>query len=278
MNPRFPAAMFALLFLIISCASSRRVLNYDLNPGERFTLTVNRQQVKERTFGGNRMVDTTFIQSVDSFEVTSALQGGVEVTIEYGERSLEVSNAQSDPPDFEPLEGSRASFCLERTGEVKDFQGFYRLPMISLPGDAYDATRYQMELRTLFPHLPGAPLEPGKTWSHHQELQDASSGLPIDLVFDFEYTLEGPAADAPDLLAIDCAYTVSISGPVDAGDFFLDLNMAGEGTEKILFDPNRHMIAESSGAMWIEGKAVNEEAGFTVPLRNEYVTEIQASF
>ena len=76
---------------------------------------------------------------------------------------------------------------------------------------------------------------------------------------------------------IEGEYTVTISGSIDAGGLYLELNLAGKGEETVYFAWKKGMLLSAESQSVVEGSADNKEMGMSIQMKHDIETATTVS-
>jgi hypothetical protein len=260
-------------------------LKYGLKEGARFEIKTARTDDAETDMMGSKMLSRTESTGDYSFTVKKAERGSMVLDVTYVGKTLIVqSPAETTSVDFSGLFGKTATMTLSVDGTASDFKGFDLLPAIDIVSQQtkIDAPRYILELKDLFPRLPGKPVAAGDTWTSmevYKEPMPAGGSDSLTVTLKENYTLVGPAKkDGLDCLEIKDDLTMSVAGSGTAQGMSLTIDMLGSGTSTIYFVPSKGMYISDDGDSTIKGSAVVQEAAVTIPMSHVYKATSTVTF
>jgi len=291
---RILVALLGLVFSIANLTSTAAVahpakagaesgkkydLKYGLKDDSKFEVKTLRTDDAETDMMGNKILSKTESASDLAFRVKKSGKGAMVLEVAYKSKSLTIQ-AQGDTTsvDFSGLIGKMATFMLSGDGTAYDFKGFDSLPAIDIPSQQtkIDQARYILELKDLFPKLPGKPVAAGDTWTStdvYKEPMSAAGGDSLTVTVTNTYTLVGPAQkDGVDCIEIRNNYTMSVAGSGKTQGMSLTIDMPGNGATMIYFATGRGMFIGTEGSSIIKGTAVVQEAAVTIPMSHVYKT------
>lgn len=257
-------------------AAREYTLAYGMDKGATLAIQVEVKHRNNRVVMGNELTTNTKRFTQYGVSVLSAGPDGLVLEFEYAERKHETDDSLVvGEPDFSELIGRKARALLASTGVLSDFDGFGELPVIAMPGQSepMGEQRYVNNVISLFPRLPQAPVAPGGTWSAVVEFHEPVQDTTLLLTVNTDYTLiEETQLDGHDCLKIEGAFTIGMSGPLDAGGLELELNIEGTGTETVYFAWKEGMVLRTESHSVLEGLAENQDMGVSVPMNHDITT------
>jgi hypothetical protein len=254
-------------------------LKYGLKNDTKFEVKTSRTDDAETEMMGNKVLSKTESATDYALKVKSSGKGSTVFELAYKAKSLTIQGqGDTTSVDFSGLIGKVVSFMLSGNGTASDFTGFDVLPAIDIPAQQtkIDQARYILEVKDLFPKLPGKPVAAGDTWTAsdiYKEPMSAGASDSLTVTLNETYTFVGPAQkDGIDCLEIRDDYTLSVAGSGKAQGMSLTIDMPGNGTTMIYFAPSRGMFIALEGTSTIKGTAVIQEAAVTIPMSHAYRT------
>ena len=288
------AAVLGVFFLIACLASTAAFahpskaagksgkkydLKYGLKNDTKFEVRTSHTDEAETDMMGNKDLSRTESAAEYAFRVKSSGKGAMVLELAFKAKSLTIqSQGDTTSADFSGLIGKKAAFMLSGSGTASDFKGFDLLPAIDIPSQLtkLDRARYILEVKDLFPKLPGKPVASGDTWTAsevYKEPMSAGGSDSLTVTMHETYTFVGPTQrDGVDCLEIRDDYTMSVVGTGKAQGMTLAIDLPGSGTTTIYFAPNRGMFIATEGTSTVKGTMVVQEAAMTIPMSHVYET------
>jgi len=254
-------------------------LKYKMKKGSSFIVTSTRKDHYTREIMGNEIVVNQLDFNKYQFTVKTSKRKGLHLEMKYlgKEHSSEESN--TIPADFTGCQGIPTSLFLSRIGDLSNFTGFDKLPVVEIRDRQVSMNKdsYINELMDIFPLLPNRRVGPGESWNHQKHYSEKIGEDSLLVGIDITYTLiEESECEGLPCLIIDSAFTLELIGQVNVEGINLTVQLEGEGKERIHFIPKRGLFHSIEGSSTLVGSADNQEMGLTIPMLHEYTFEIRA--
>lgn len=260
--------------------AKKYTLKYKMKKGFSFTVASTRKDHYTREIMGNEIVANQVDFNKYRFVVKTSKRKGMLLEMEYLKKEHSTEESNTMPADFSGCEGIITSLFLSRTGDLSNFTGFEKLPVVEIRDRQVSMNResYINELMDIFPLLPDHRVRLGDSWNHQRQYSEKIGEDSLQVGIDITYTLiEEIEKEGLPCLIINSVYSIELKGQVNVDGLVLTVHLEGEGEEHITFNPKRGMFHSIEGSSTLEGSADNEDLGLSIPMLHEYTFEIDVN-